>query len=193
MAGEAKKRLFIGIPLSADIRAYAERVIGSLQGKLSDIRWVPAQNLHVTIKFLGLCEDSKVGEIIEVMKAAGVYLPLRLEVGGVGAFPSLAYARVIWMSVKDCSGEIEKMYRVIDKGVGRLGIPREKRKYHPHITIGRARGKHACVPENVVKEYPDRKVLNADEVVLFESKLSREGAKYTVIESISSGEGARNG
>lgn len=193
MASEAKKRLFIGIPLSTDIRAYIGKVIDSLNGRFQDIRWVALENLHVTVKFLGLCEESKVGEITDVMRAAGGHLPLRLEVGGVGAFPSLAYARVIWMGVNDYSGEIEKMYHEIDKGVGRLGIPREKRKYHPHITIGRARGKRIYLPEDVVKEYPDRMILDANAVVLFESKLSREGAKYTVIESIGSGKGARNG
>jgi len=176
-----RPRLFTGFALSPEVRAYVAAVAARLSATVPGVRWVPPENLHVTLKFIGQCEDARVPRLVQAMRQASEALPIRLEIGGVGGFPSQSSARVIWVGADDGTGRVKKVYEVLDKGAEKCGFPREKRAYRPHITIGRARKKPVALPPGIDEE-PGRLTLAVNEIVLFHSELKSTGAEYSVVE-----------
>jgi 2'-5' RNA ligase len=177
-------RLFMGLSLTDEVREFVCGVAATLEEQVEGVRWVPSRNLHVTLKFLGSCDESRVEKLVEVMGAAAAHLPLTLVVGKVGAFPSLASARVVWVGARDLEGRVQKVYNVLDRGAARCGIPREKRPYTPHITVGRARKKPACIEPSLADGFRTEMTLEVRDIVLFESVLDRSGAEYKVLEKV---------
>lgn len=174
----------MGLFLTDDVREFTSAIAAALEREVEGVRWVPPDNLHVTLKFLGSCDSSQVERLVEVMGAAAARLPLTLGIGHVGAFPSLASARVIWVGANDLEGRVQKVYNVLDRGVVRCGIPREKRPYRPHITIGRARKKPACIDLSLADGFQGEMKLEVGDIVLFESVLKSSGAEYKVLERV---------
>ncbi len=184
-AGEGPQlRLFMGLFLTDDVREFVSAIAAALEREVEGVRWVPPDNLHVTLKFLGSCDTAQVKRLVEVMGTAAAHLPLTLGIGHVGAFPSLASARVVWVGAHDLEDRVQKVYNVLDRGVARCGIPREKRPYRPHITIGRARKKPACVVPSLADGFDSEMKLEVGDIVLFESVLKSSGSEYKVLERV---------
>jgi len=181
---EPMVRLFTGIPLSHSVREHVARTVDGVSGDLTGVRWVAEGNWHVTLKFLGRCEQSRLDGICSMMSKAEPFLPFRLEIGGIGAFPSNRSSRVIWVGGDDVDGIAREVHRVLDRAAVRYGIAREKRRYCPHITVGRARNKPVLIPVETVERYRDTITMEVNHVLLFESKLTRSGAVYSVVEKI---------
>jgi RNA 2',3'-cyclic 3'-phosphodiesterase len=182
--GRQKLRLFTGLYLTPEVRQQVANISGTLSGVVEGVRWVPQENLHVTLKFLGSCEQSLIENIIEIMKKASEFLPLDMIVGGVGAFPSLGSARVIWVGASDIDGRVEKVHDILEKGAAKCGIPKEKRPYRPHITIGRARKSPVALAQEVAGRFDSEISLEVVDVVLFSSELKSTGAEYTIIKRV---------
>ncbi len=182
--GQQKLRLFTGLYLSQEVRRHVADISAALSEGVEGIRWVPQENLHVTLKFLGSRDQSLIKDLVETMRKATDYLPLTLTVGGVGAFPSLGSARVIWVGASDLEGRVDKVYNVLEKGAAKCGFPKEKRPYRPHITIGRARKGPITITPEVAGRFDQELPLEIDEILLFSSQLTSTGAEYTVLERI---------
>lgn len=180
-------RLFFGLGLDPKTREYVKEVTKELSLRIEGVRWIPGENLHVTLKFLGSCEAEKVPGLRELMEEAAVDLPLELEVGGVGGFPSQSSARVVWVGAEDVTGGIQRVYKSLDRGAQKIGVKREKRPYKPHITIGRARKKPVNIAEKVLKYEGTRLTLNVEEIILFHSELTSKGARYSVVHGSGTG------
>lgn len=177
-------RLFIAIPIDDKTRLEVCRMCDYLKERVSDVRWVKAENLHITMKFLGDTKEKLVPEISSAMEEVSKYLPFEMEIGGIGGFPSLASARVIWVGAYDESQTVHRIYEEIETGIGNLGFKKEKRKYSPHITVGRSKRKPVRV--DVGHELGKRagSTLIVNEVVLYKSDLKSSGAEYTVLERV---------
>jgi len=182
---EPSYRLFTAFPLSTPIRLHVVSIIRELDTLLEGVRWVPPENLHVTLRFIGDCEDAMIPDLVGAMQKAGKYLPLQLAVGGIGGFPSLGSARVIWVGAQDRTDGVEKVYNVLDEEADKCGFGREGRQFTPHITVGRARKRPVEIPQEIVERFREIKMaLAADEIVLFESTLTSAGAEYKRIKGI---------
>lgn len=176
-----KVRLFTGITLPIEVRSAISESAARLSAMVEGVRWVPVENLHVTLKFLGSFELEKVPLIEEAMRKAGSHLPLALRIGGAGAFPSPGSARVIWVGVTDVDGDAAKVYRIIEKAAEKCGVQREKRAYRPHVTIGRAGKRPVRLPPEIDAVFDFEFRLDAVELALFRSELSGAGARYTIV------------
>lgn len=176
-------RLFIGIPLSQNVREKLIEITESLRQDINGVRWVPSQNWHVTIKFLGNAKVDLVPDIMDVVNSVSVFLPFELGIGEIGAFSSLASARVVWVGAYDESGTIHKIYNKIENGVKMLGFPGEKRVYNPHITIGRSKKQAVSISDEAVEGFKCKFSLPVNQVVLYKSELKRSGAEYSVLGS----------
>src|SRR5450756_459635 len=167
---EPTHRLFTAIPLTPRVRERVAAIGAELAAQIEGVRWVPEENLHVTLRFIGNCGESKVPGLISWMEKAANHLPLELLVGGAGGFPSQASARVVWVGAKDASGDIVKVYNILDKGADKCGFGRESRKYRSHITVGRARRKPVKIPQELVERFAGDEVpLEVTELVLYRS------------------------
>ena len=174
-------RLFIGIKLTNQIQGLLGNLQEELGEELVEVRWVPIENLHITLKFLGNCDQGKVQGIAKVMDGLREYLPYHVRIGGVGGFPSQGSARIIWVGVDDPRDVTREIYRRCENGCMKLGFEKEKRNYHPHITIGRSRRRTVRLPWSGLREGEEGVLHTVGGITLFRSELETTGAKYSVI------------
>ena len=180
-------RLFIAVNLPAALRATLYERAAGLRAAITQIRWLPADNFHITIKFLGAVENDRVDAVQAALaEAAGGIPPFDLQIGGFGAFPGLARPNVVWLGVKPASALMELQQRV-EQMTAPLGFETEARAFHPHITIGRLAARTRAPDlrglERVSASLEYEKMVAITTVELMESKLSSKGARYESIAS----------
>ncbi|MDD5749063.1 MAG: RNA 2',3'-cyclic phosphodiesterase, partial [Actinomycetota bacterium] len=111
MTKEKNLRLFIGIPLTGGLKTLVSQIVDAIDKDLSGVRWVPKDNLHVTVKFLGRCSEMIVPGLLDTMGKIKELLPLSLIVGGIRGFPSSSSAKVIWVGTEDSKEKLRKIYK----------------------------------------------------------------------------------
>src|SRR5262249_60365195 len=124
-------RLFVGIALPEDVRFQ----LSLLCSGLPNVRWVPPENFHVTLRFIGEV-DGGVSQDIDA-SLAGVRAPrFSLSLGGVGHFGNGGNVRVIWAGIEK-SPALRHLHDKVESAVGRAGLSPEGQKFNPHITLAR--------------------------------------------------------
>src|SRR5947207_5173314 len=103
-ARTAKMRLFIGVELSDDVRSRAASIADTLREKLGPrvtARWIAAENLHVTLWFIGEVAEDRAAAIMSAVQAPFPISSFELEFRGAGAFPPHGAPRVLWIGIGD--------------------------------------------------------------------------------------------
>jgi len=182
----ARVRTFVAIDLSAETRRAARQVIGTLSSLTNAIRWVTADNLHLTLKFLGDVEDRDIYQVCrQVAHAAAALAPFTVECRGVGAFPSVVRPRTIWLGVPDPQGAVVELQAAIEQRLSEIGVPREFRPFQPHITLGRVGQVDRDVAELSARlpHFHDLPAgaLVVEECVVYASELTPRGPIYTAM------------
>src|SRR5687767_3131951 len=137
-------RLFLGVELDDALRGACAAAAARLGDRLRaearlDVRWVPEENLHVTLWFLGHLPDERVPAIVERVREPWDTAPFALTISGAGIFPPSGPPRIVWLGVADGADALSGLYRALVPRLGPLGFEPERRAYHPHVTIGRAK------------------------------------------------------
>jgi 2'-5' RNA ligase len=102
------------------------------------VAWVPAQNLHLTLKFLGEQSDARLGEVVDALPlAARLCRPFAIALKGVGAFPTLDRPRILWVGLTEGGAEARSLQERVEAALEERGLARDTRPWHPHLTIGR--------------------------------------------------------
>lgn len=131
-------RTFIGIPLPPVVQHQITTAQQSWKAVLPDIRWTKAENLHLTLRFLGDIEETLVNQIYTCMqKAVTGISPFTLTLHGMGVFPNLARPRVLWLGIGEGKERLQALYVSLDNSLRSLGFPSEGRVYTPHLTLAR--------------------------------------------------------
>jgi len=182
-------RAFIAIDLTPEIRQHLEQVSAQLKERLESapVRWVPVDNIHLTLKFLGDVSLANL-EILKKMLQTEVagHHAFEISVGGVGAFPSPRHARVIWVGV-EAPPELAAIQRGIESSMARLGYAREDRPFTAHLTLGRVSRNATSRDSHLICDALDAVkvgflgVANVIAVQLYRSDLKPSGAVYTRI------------
>lgn len=176
-------RLFIAINLPADVREMLWEVTAPLRAARYPVRWVAADAIHLTLKFLGEVEAAREDEIAGGIAAAvGGAKLFPLPVGGFGAFPSAQRPRVVWVGLEPVP-PLELLQHRVEQEMERLGFPTEGRPFHPHLTLGRVKrdarpaalGGLATDLDSLVYETE----VSVESVDLMQSTLTPRGARYT--------------
>ena len=180
-------RAFIAIDLSNEIYQNLNKVIQDLKEGMGrvPVRWVPAKNIHLTIKFLGDVSVGNLDLLIEIIQSeANRHPSLDLSVGGLGTFPSIRRPRVIWVGVK-APIELDALHRGIETEMARLGYAPEDRPFFPHLTLGRvSRNVNSDELRRISESLGNYKVgflgaTRIDAVYLYRSDLQPGGAVYS--------------
>ncbi len=135
-------RAFLAARLPLEIHQALDENIARLKSKLPEgaVRWVRAENIHLTLKFLGEITPNQVDKLVE---AAAQYLrplsPFELRAIGLGVFPQPAKPRVIWVGVKGDGARLNSLQGGLESRLAREGFEADERGYHPHLTLGRTR------------------------------------------------------
>ena len=180
-------RAFIAADLPDEIRRELAKLIQHLKGELSGvpIRWVPPENIHLTLKFLGEVSQRNLPLLTELLKGeVADQRPFEFGVGGLNAFPDLRRPRVIWVGVKGPK-ELNDLHHAVESAVEKLGYAREPRPFEPHLTLGRV--SRNASPEAVrrVSEVLRKTQVGflgsalVEEIYLYRSDLRPSGAVYT--------------
>jgi 2'-5' RNA ligase len=179
-------RAFIAIELTPEIL----KALGDLQDRLKQdvppklVRWVRPQGIHLTLKFLGDVPRTKVDVIAEALRdACAPHAPFSFSVGRMGCFPNPYRPRVVWVGVDEPSGALARLQRDVERAIGPLGFPPEKRRFSPHLTLGRVKGGSRDAVA-ALGEYVSRATVRVGEqqaaaVHLMRSELLPGGAVYT--------------
>jgi len=169
-------RLFVGIALPQVVREELARTIRSLRGSTTDAKWVPPENLHVTIAFLGRVEDDKVASVSDaVARAVTGHVDFTVALAGLGAFPSTRRARVTWAGLDDPARGVEGLADSVVAELESVGFERDPRPFHSHITLARMRFPEPLQLDDVSIE-PIR--FPVQRLTLFESRLGRPAPRY---------------
>jgi 2'-5' RNA ligase len=132
-------RAFIAIDLSKEVCQNLEKVIKDLKEGMGSapVRWMPAKNIHLTIKFLGDVSVGNLDLLSDIIQSEVNRHPsFDLSVGGLGTFPSIRRPRVIWVGVK-APAELDALHRGVEAEMAHLGYAPEDRPFSPHLTLGR--------------------------------------------------------
>ncbi len=181
-------RSFLSIELPKPILRKIEEVQGDLRSTHADVRWVSPGKIHLTLKFFGNIEESRVDLILKsIEEPIRNTLPFSLKVRGVGAFPSLKNPRVIWMGLVDGKEVLVSFQKQMESQLEKIGFQPEDRPFHPHLTLGRmksSRGKEDLagrMEKHKEEEFGDFPV---ERVVLFKSDLRPTGPIYTPLKEL---------
>ena len=132
-------RAFIAIDLPPEVLVCLDDVSQQLRQELSEapVRWVPVENIHLTIKFLGDVSESNIDMLTDFLQSiASNVKQFEFSVGGLGAYPKPHRPRVIWVGV-EAPTELMTAQRSVESEMSRLGYARERRPFNPHLTLGR--------------------------------------------------------
>ena len=149
------------------------------------VKWVRAENLHVTLKFLGETESAKLGALQNVLAAVRSSDPVNLEFRGLGFFPNEKRPRVLWAGM-EASPNLKTLAADIDRAAHRLGFLLEDRPFTPHLTL--ARFSLPGIPPKLLQAVNEKTgqsfgSLRTQEFHLIESKLKPTGAEYTTLQT----------
>lgn len=175
-------RTFICIEIPESIKQRIDSLQKPLKSIDAQVSWTKPSNIHLTLKFLGAVEAARIQRVAKaVERAAAEINRFNLEVGGVGCFPSPRNPRVLWIGFGDVPDALEHLVANLEDELAREGFAREKRKFSPHLTIGRIRApKNAAqLAEALIESGFNPETFEATEVIAMRSDLKPTGSIYT--------------
>jgi 2'-5' RNA ligase len=183
-------RLFVSVDLPdalADAVADLQREFGDAPG----LRFTDPDQAHLTLKFLGETDDSRVSDIEDALEtaveAAGVD-PFDATVGGLGVFPSPEYISVVWVGIRAGAGDAEltRLHEAVERETTALGFDPAEHEFTPHVTLARmddARSKERV--QRIVREQdPTVGTMRVTQLRLKASELGGDGPTYSTVRRI---------
>lgn len=167
-------RSFLALPLPEEQRSRLAAYLEECARAAPGFRWVPAANLHLTLRFLGNLEAETLAAVQAGMTGVRGE-PFTVALGELGTFGSRSAPRVVWLGVRSGLDEMARLAAAVEGAVQAAGVPGEDRPFRAHLTLARA-GSRPRRPE-----LPPPPVLapwRADEMVLYESRLGRPAPAY---------------
>jgi 2'-5' RNA ligase len=183
-----KLRAFIAVELPPPVLLAAGKVQKILIAEGLRLKWVRPENLHLTLRFLGDIEQTRVPEIVAAIRSASKEVsPFTLNAGGIGVFPNIRMPRVIWMAI---GGEIDPLlgiFQRLEEMLAPIGFPPESRPFAGHLTLGRVADRiSADLLRNAISAAGRIESGNftVDRICFMKSDLRPAGAVYTRLAEI---------
>jgi 2'-5' RNA ligase len=182
-------RLFVALGLPDEVRRSLADVIKQLRSNFRTARWVRAESMHLTLKFIGHAiadgETQKLSDLRTALATVRSDQPVELRYCGIGFFPNSRRPRVIWCGV-EASANLAQIAGDIETAIEPLGIPREERAFAPHLTLARIESPKGTEPLVRAAEPLQSAEFGSStetQFYLFESKTKPSGAEYRKIDA----------
>ena len=171
------KRLFVGLELPSSCKT----ALLALDPHLSGLRWLPREQLHLTLSFLGDVEapaEDRLREALREVRVPPFFLPLR----GVGVFNSRGRPSVAWAGVGKGHPHLFALHRRIQDAVLCAGLEANLKPFHPHVTIGRAKGISQQTLQPFIRSHAETEfgLVRVTGFELYSSVLAAGGATHRV-------------
>jgi 2'-5' RNA ligase len=168
-------RLFVATEVPDGVRAAIADAVARLRERFPKARWVPSDNQHVTLKFLGSTHPRLVDWMTAAVgEVASHHTLFTTRVQGLGAFPNARRTRVLWAGLDDTGGAFGRLAADLEEALSEEFRP-EKRAFTPHLTVARFEPAVAIDPGEVAFE---SEPFGVERVVLFRSHLRRPAPVY---------------
>jgi 2'-5' RNA ligase len=176
-------RLFAAVNLPTVLRQAIHAAATPLRDAGLPVKWVEADGVHLTLKFLGDVAADRLPELSGALdRACAGMRGFEVAIGGFGAFPSGARARVIWLGCESAP-PLELLQHAVEREYAAVGFPIEGRPFRPHLTLGRARPQARAGLgglDALLEGTSFEGTWAVDAVDLMESTLSPAAARYAV-------------
>lgn len=181
-------RTFVAVEISSEVQARTGQLMELLGGSGVKASWTKLQNMHLTLKFLGDTPETLLPDVCRaVIKAAASVEPFEMHFAEVGAFPSLQRPQTLWLGVREGAAEVAELHQAVDEKLLELRYPRERGRFTPHLTLGRARSGSPADFADLRRRMEEQQQFDAglsivDEVLVYSSILDRvNGPSYEVL------------
>ncbi|MDP6340019.1 MAG: RNA 2',3'-cyclic phosphodiesterase [Candidatus Marinimicrobia bacterium] len=177
-------RTFVAIPVPEPFFTLQDSLKSKVDPKKGKIRWVRKDQLHLTLKFLGDTTSDSIREVqAALQKIADESSPFNLNIQDTGCFPKVERPRVMWAGIKGDVDKLIQLAEAIQNGLDLLGFPKDRKAYHPHITIGRATypQKHTPDISHFLRESYKPIPFRIEKVQFISSELFPNGPVYTIL------------
>jgi len=186
-------RAFVAVLLDEQTRRAVASQIDRLRPLSKAVAWVPAHNLHLTLRFLGDQTEEQLADLVPALEEAASGVPtFTLGLRGLGAFPGLDHPRTLWVGVSDGVQEVQRLQARVAEALERRGVPIEARAWLAHVTIGRVADEkrwrregmaelRSAVTRGAATPFGSMPVAS---IALMRSDLYTSGARYTGIASV---------
>jgi 2'-5' RNA ligase len=178
-------RLFVGVELDEASRSMAARVAAQLREDLgSGLRasWVPPENYHLTVRFIGHVPDDRAPAILDALAPPIHSSPFDVTLAGCGSFPPRGPARVLWIGVTQGLASLAALHDELDRRLAPFGFEPEKRPFSAHLTLARLKDTgrtHTGRIAEILRSVPAGPVaFHVARTTVFESRLSPKGSTY---------------
>ena len=177
-------RLFIAVKIlpSRPLQKLIARL--GMLGRI--VKPIDADNLHLTLKFLGETELTLTPQISDAIEAAAIeHESFSLQLVGRGAFPDARRPSVIWVGLQGADPLVE-IASELERRLRPLGFEQERRAFHPHVTVARIRSKPPRELATLLETEQSTEFGSADiaSVELYQSELGSAGPRYTVLSKV---------
>jgi RNA 2',3'-cyclic 3'-phosphodiesterase len=178
-------RTFIAISTSTEVQQHIAELQTKLKETQADVKWDSQNKFHITLKFLGNVEESKL-ELLsaEISKAIQPFSQFTLEYESLGVFPNIYNPSIVWIGIKP-NQVISDLQSAIETICLECGFSKESRAFHPHITLGRVHGNRNLVYlTDAIKTITFEPIKSlCSEVLLMKSNLLPSGSVYSILKS----------
>jgi 2'-5' RNA ligase len=169
------KRLFVALGLPQSCK----EALLKLDPHLTGLRWIPAEQLHLTLSFLGDVDplaEERLQQALRTVRVPPFLLPLR----GMGAFYGSGLVSVVWVGVGKGHPHLFALHRYVQDAVLQAGLEADLKPFHPHITVGRAKGVSPEALRRFFRSHADVEfgIFNVTGFELYSSVLAAEGASH---------------
>ena len=176
-------RTFIAIEIDPTHKQKLTHLISTLKQSDSDVKWVNGTQMHLTLKFLGNIEETKVQEISDALTSiANSTREFTITLSNIGTFPNVKRPRVIWIGIDKGKNELKLLAGQIETELEKLGFPKETRDFKSHLTLGRVRSPKNL--QNLTKlltevSFQSESAIKINKLILFQSTLTPKSVIYT--------------
>lgn len=180
-------RTFIAIPVPMTVTAFVADVQDRLKRTGASVRWVRPENVHLTLAFLGDIDAGRTAAVAGQIDAVATdTVRFHLSAGGVGVFPDLRRARVLWVGLRGDIDRLAALKTRLDDALAEIGFRPERRPFRPHLTIGRPRRR--LPPGDATRwmaelQSESTESFAVDRLAFYQSTLKPTGAVYTLLHS----------
>lgn len=179
-------RAFIAIDIPPEIKQAISSQTASLRKESGRAaRWVDAENIHLTLKFLGDVSSANLELLAQALQAeCAQTAPFTVSLEGLGCFPNPRRPRTLWIGLVVPPG-LTRLQRQVEASTARLGYAADDKPFSPHLTIGRVREQAAPAELQALRSLLEQTTVaslgtfNVNEVHLYKSDLKPQGPTYT--------------
>ena len=178
-------RLFVAIDFPKEVKSQFADLVDLLVEEGYPLAFEKEENFHLTLKFLGWCQEKKIDEIEETIKKAIAGIePFWFKPSQIGYF--LKESLILWVGA-EAQEPLPKLVQNLENELAKIGFAKEKRAFAPHITLAK---KRRATPfkkwERIAEEaknkfHPKFSGFQVKQIVLMESTLTAQGSIYSIL------------